>query len=169
MTPPDPRSRRNRAGRRGRPATNTSGSSTTAYPQSVLPVPVVPDGRTILQDPSLDPAGPRSNGCTRSSSCGQDAGRFCPRPRPGDLVLGAAHRRPETLCAGGSLEKPRLVPDRPNQLWVADLTYLAIPAGVMYWPSFLDDWRPEGCRLRDQPIEDARIAVAAPKNRQQEP
>jgi putative transposase len=35
-----------------------------------------------------------------------------------------------------------LVPDRPNQLWVADLTYtyVAIPGGFVYLAAILDAW-----------------------------
>ncbi len=33
-----------------------------------------------------------------------------------------------------------LVPDRPNQLWVADLTYVAIPGGLVYLAAILDTW-----------------------------
>ena len=33
-----------------------------------------------------------------------------------------------------------LVPDRPNQLWVADLTYVAIPSGFIYLAAILDAW-----------------------------
>jgi hypothetical protein len=32
------------------------------------------------------------------------------------------------------------VPDRPNQLWVADLTYVAIPGGFVYLAAILDAW-----------------------------
>ena len=51
-TTTDPRSRRNRVGRRGgQLLTRALGSSnTSACPLSVLPVPLVPDGRTIRQD-----------------------------------------------------------------------------------------------------------------------
>ena len=33
-----------------------------------------------------------------------------------------------------------LVPDGPNQLWVADLTYVAIPGGFVYLAAILDAW-----------------------------
>jgi putative transposase len=33
-----------------------------------------------------------------------------------------------------------VVPDRPNQLWVADLTYVAIPGGFVYLAAILDAW-----------------------------
>ena len=33
-----------------------------------------------------------------------------------------------------------VVPDRPNQLWVADLTYVAIPGGFVYLAAMLDAW-----------------------------
>ena len=33
-----------------------------------------------------------------------------------------------------------VVPERPNQLWVADLTYVAIPGGFVYLAAILDAW-----------------------------
>src|SRR5271166_342524 len=56
-TTTDPRSRRNRVGRRGgQLLTRALGSSyTSACPLSVLPVPLVPDGRTIRREPT-DPS-----------------------------------------------------------------------------------------------------------------
>jgi putative transposase len=33
-----------------------------------------------------------------------------------------------------------VVPDRPNQVWVADLTYVAIPGGFVYLTAILDAW-----------------------------
>ena len=33
-----------------------------------------------------------------------------------------------------------VVPDRPNQLWGADLTYVAIPGGFVYLAAILDAW-----------------------------
>ncbi len=33
-----------------------------------------------------------------------------------------------------------VIPERPNQLWVADLTYVAIPSGFVYLAAILDAW-----------------------------
>jgi transposase InsO family protein len=33
-----------------------------------------------------------------------------------------------------------VVSDRPNQLWVANLTYVAIPGGFVYLAAILDAW-----------------------------
>lgn len=33
-----------------------------------------------------------------------------------------------------------IFPDRPNQLWVADLTYVTIPGGFVYLAAVLDAW-----------------------------
>ena len=33
-----------------------------------------------------------------------------------------------------------MVLERPNQLWVADLTYVAIPGGFVYLAAILDAW-----------------------------
>ena len=58
------------------------------------------------------------------------------RPRPADLP------RP---CQGAS---PL---DGPNQLWVADLTYVAIATGFVYVAVILDAWSRRVDRLRDRP------------------
>jgi putative transposase len=54
-----------------------------------------------------------------------------------------------------------LVPERPNQLWVADLTYVAIPSGFVYLAAILDAWSRKvvGCAISRS--MDARIAIAA--------
>lgn len=45
-----------------------------------------------------------------------------------------------------------IAPDRPNQLWVADLTYVAIPGGFVYLAAILDAWSRKVVGYRDQPI-----------------
>jgi len=55
-----------------------------------------------------------------------------------------------------------VVPDRPNQLWVADLTYVAIPGGFVYLAAILDDpvvdshpeWERYPARLADLVAEE---------------
>jgi putative transposase len=54
-----------------------------------------------------------------------------------------------------------LVPDRPNQLWVADLTYVAIPGGFVYLAAILDGWSRKVVGYAISRSMDARIAVAA--------
>ena len=56
-----------------------------------------------------------------------------------------------------------LVPDRPNQLWVADLTYVAIPDGFVYLAAILDAWSRKVVGYAISRSMDARIAVAALK------
>ena len=56
-----------------------------------------------------------------------------------------------------------LVPDRPNQLWVADLTYVAIPGGFVYLAAVLDAWSRKVVGYAISRSMDARIAVAALK------
>ena len=64
-----------------------------------------------------------------------------------------------------------LVPDRPNQLWVADLTYVAIPGGFVYLAAVLDAWSRKPDAERQSEVVgyaisrsmDTRIAVAALK------
>jgi putative transposase len=56
-----------------------------------------------------------------------------------------------------------LVPDRPNRLWVADLTYVAIPDGFVYLAAILDAWSRKVVGYAISRSMDARIAVAALK------
>jgi putative transposase len=56
-----------------------------------------------------------------------------------------------------------LVPDHPNQLWVADLTYVAIPGGFVYLAAILDAWSRKVVGYAISRSMDARIAVAALK------
>jgi putative transposase len=56
-----------------------------------------------------------------------------------------------------------LVPDCPNQLWVADLTYVAIPGGFVYLAAILDAWSRKVTGYAISRSMDARIAVAALK------
>lgn len=56
-----------------------------------------------------------------------------------------------------------LVPDGPNQLWVADLTYVAIPGGFVYLAAILDAWSRKVVGYAISRSMDARIAVAALK------
>jgi len=56
-----------------------------------------------------------------------------------------------------------MVVDGPNQLWVADITYIAIATGFVYLAAILDAW---SRRVVDYAISrsiDARLAVAALK------
>ncbi len=56
-----------------------------------------------------------------------------------------------------------VVPGRPNQLWVADLTYVAIPGGFVYLAAILDAWSRKVVGYAISRSMDARIAVAALK------
>jgi len=56
-----------------------------------------------------------------------------------------------------------VVADRPNQLWVADLTYVAIPGGFVYLTAILDAWSRKVVGYAISRSMDARIAVAALK------
>ncbi len=56
-----------------------------------------------------------------------------------------------------------LVPDRPNQPWVADLTYVATPGGFVYLAAILDAWSRKVVGYAISRSMDARIAVAALK------
>jgi len=54
-----------------------------------------------------------------------------------------------------------VVPERPNQLWIADLTYVAIPGGFVYLAAILDSWSRKVIGYAISRSMDARIAVAA--------
>ena len=56
-----------------------------------------------------------------------------------------------------------LVADHPNQLWVADLTYVAIPGSFVYLAAILDAWSRKVVGYAISRSMDARIAVAALK------
>ena len=56
-----------------------------------------------------------------------------------------------------------IIPDRPNQLWVADLTYVAIPGGFVYLAAILDAWSRKVVGYAINRSMDTRIAVAALK------
>lgn len=57
-----------------------------------------------------------------------------------------------------------VVPNRQNQLWVADLTYVAIPGGFVYLAAILDAWSRKVVGYAISRSMDARIAVAALKS-----
>jgi putative transposase len=57
-----------------------------------------------------------------------------------------------------------VVLDRPNQLWVADLTYIGIPGGFVYLAVTLDAWSRKVVGYAISRSMDARIAVAALKS-----
>jgi putative transposase len=44
-----------------------------------------------------------------------------------------------------------VMPTGPNQLWVADITYIAIAVGFVYLAAILDTWLASRGRLRHQP------------------
>ena len=54
-----------------------------------------------------------------------------------------------------------LVPDRPNQLWVADLTYVAVLGGFVYLAAILDAWSRKVIGYAISRSMDARITGAA--------
>ena len=56
-----------------------------------------------------------------------------------------------------------VVPERPNQLWVADLTYVAISGGFVYLAAILDAWSRKIVGYAISRSMDARITVAALK------
>ena len=56
-----------------------------------------------------------------------------------------------------------VVPDRPNQLWVADMTYVAILGGFVYVAVILDAWSRKVVGYAISRSMDARMAVAALK------
>jgi putative transposase len=57
-----------------------------------------------------------------------------------------------------------LVLEGPNQLWIADLTYVAIPGGFVYLAAILDAWSRKVVGYAISRSMDARIAIAALKS-----
>ena len=57
----------------------------------------------------------------------------------------------------------KLVPDGPNQLWVADITYVAIAIGFVYVAIVLDAWSRKVVGYAISRSIDARLAIAALK------
>jgi transposase InsO family protein len=53
------------------------------------------------------------------------------------------------------------VPTGPNQLWVADITYIAIAAGFVYLAAILDAWSRRVVGYAISRRVDARLALAA--------
>src|SRR5262249_597441 len=60
------------------------------------------------------------------------------------------------------LARDRIV-DGPNQLWVADITYIAIGAGFVYFAAILDAWSRRVVGYAISRSIDARLAIAALK------
>jgi putative transposase len=56
-----------------------------------------------------------------------------------------------------------MVVDAPNQLWVADITYIAIAAGFVYLAAILDAWSRRVVGYAISRSVDARLALAALK------
>jgi len=56
-----------------------------------------------------------------------------------------------------------VIPNRLNQVWVADLTYIAIPGGFVYLAAILDAWSRKVVGYAISRSMDARVAVAALK------
>jgi putative transposase len=58
---------------------------------------------------------------------------------------------------------PNVVLERPNQLWVADITYIAITSGFVYLAAILDAWSRRVVGYAISRSIDARLALAALK------
>lgn len=79
-------------------------------------------------------------------------------------------RRRYTITTDSDHDSP-IFPDRakdivvngPNQLWVADLTYIAIAAGFVYLAAILDAWSRRVIGYAISRSIDARLAMAALK------
>ncbi len=56
-----------------------------------------------------------------------------------------------------------MMPEGPNQLWVADITYVAIATGFVYLAAILDAWSRRVVGYAISRSIDARLAVAALK------
>ncbi len=58
-----------------------------------------------------------------------------------------------------------MVPDGPDQLWVADITYVAIASGFVYLAVILDAWSRRVIGYAISRSIDARLTIAALKSR----
>src|SRR3954467_2159057 len=56
---------------------------------------------------------------------------------------------------------PNLAADRPNQLWVADITYVAVATGFIYVAVILDAWSRRVVGYAISRSIDARLTIAA--------
>ena len=54
-----------------------------------------------------------------------------------------------------------MAPDGPNQLWVADITYVAIATGFVYLAAILDAWSRRVVGYAISRSIDARLTIAA--------
>ncbi len=84
--------------------------------------------------------------------------------------LNPRHRRRYVATTDSDHDHPifpnrakKLVPDGPNQLWVADITYDAIAGGYVYVANSLDAWPHEVVGYAISRSIDARLAIAALK------
>ena len=78
--------------------------------------------------------------------------------RAGSIVK----RRPSRCLSFPNLAKNMQL-DGPNQLWVADITYVAIAIGFVYLAAILDAWSRRVVGYAISRSIDARLAVAALK------
>lgn len=84
--------------------------------------------------------------------------------------LNPRHRRRYVATTDSDHDHPifpnrakKLVPDGPNQLWVADITYVAIAVGFVYVAIILDAWSRKVVGYAISRSIDARLAIAALK------
>jgi putative transposase len=82
--------------------------------------------------------------------------------------LNPRHRRRYVATTDSDHDHPifpnrarNLVPDGPNQLWVADITYVAIAVGFVYVAIILDAWSRKVVGYAISRSIDARLAIAA--------
>ena len=78
----------------------------------------------------------------------------------------ASWRRPTAITTGPIFPNRAkdMAVDGPNQLWVADITYVAIAGGFVYVAVILDAWSRRGRRLCHRPLDrrapDGRCAAS---------
>ena len=90
--------------------------------------------------------------------------------------LNPRHRRRYVATTDSDHDHPifpnrakKLVPDGPNQLWVADITYVAIAVGFVYVRDHPGCLVTQGRRLCDQPINRRQVGDRSPQNRHRSP
>jgi hypothetical protein len=124
----------------GRSATNTSWQLTTAYPQSVLPVPaarmIAPYTRIrVWTQPDQSGSNPhpvyeRDRTAAQGVQAATRRGPFCPRPRPGDFLGRCSPPARIVMRKVDRWKSLAWFPIPQTSCGSRSLTYLAIPEGL---------------------------------------
>ena len=81
----------------------------------------------------------------------------------GGAGVSSRRRTAITIIRSSPISRTNMTSDGPNQLWVADITYVAIATGFVYLAAILDAWSRRVVGYAISRSIDARLAVAALK------